>query len=160
VGVSAEQCGAAPSPEEKWAANREKVAYAMAFPGLLRDWNAARGKAVDTVIESGEVRVVVFTDGTFLLASARDLDPAAVVAALATARARLEPPHAEGYATLDRLAARDRDLSRRARLENILGAIRHNAADIPELKDAVRRLAASWTDQAEPNEQKDQTTGR
>jgi hypothetical protein len=58
------------------------------------------------------------------------------------------------------LAARDRDLSRRARLENILGAIRHNAADIPELKDAVRRLAASWTDQAEPNEQKDQTTGR
>jgi phytoene dehydrogenase-like protein len=158
--VSSEECSAAPSPEEKWAANREKVAFAMTFPGLIREWADARGKTVDTIVESGDARVAIFTDGTFAVVPSRDLDPAAVVAALAAARPRLERAHAEAYAELDRLASRDRELSRRARLENILGAIRHNAADIPELKDAVRRLAASLPDHTETDGQKDQTAGR
>lgn len=158
--MSSEECSAAPSPEEKWAANREKVAFAMTFPGLIREWTDAQGKTVDTIVESGDTRVVIFTDHTFAFVPSRDLDPAAVVAALAAARPRLERVHAGAYAELDRLAARDRELSRRARLENILGAIRHNAADIPELKDAVRRLAASWPDHTETDGQEDQTAGR
>ncbi len=153
--MNSEQCHAAPSPEEKWAANRAKVAFAVTFPGLVREWTDARGKTVDAVIESGDVRVVIFTDGSFGFASARELDPATVVAALAAARPRLERVHAEAYAELDRLALHDRELARRARLENILGAIRHNAADIPELKDAVRRLAATLPDHTDADDQKE-----
>jgi hypothetical protein len=158
--VSSQDCSAAPSPEEKWAANRAKVEFAMTFPGLIREWKDARGKTVDAVIDCADVRAVIFTDGAFALVPSRELDPATVVAALAAARPLLERVHAEAYATLDRLAARDRELGRRARLGNILGAIRHNAEDIPELKDAVRRLAASWTDHADADDQKDQTTKR
>jgi hypothetical protein len=153
--VSSEECSAAPSPEEKWAANRAKVEFAMTFPGLVREWADARGKTVDTIVESGDARVVIFTDGAFAIVPSRALDPAAVMAALAAARPRLERVHSSGYTELDRLAARDRELGRRARLENILGAIRHNAADIPELKDAVRRLAASLPDHTETDGQKD-----
>jgi hypothetical protein len=158
--VSPDECSSAPSPEEKWAANRAKVEWAMNFPGLLREWRDARGKTVDTVVEGGAVDVVIFTDGTFAFVPSQDLDPASVVAALAAVRPLLERVHAAGYAELDRLAARDRDLGRRARLENILGAIRNNATDIPELKDAVRRLAASWTDHTESDGQKDQASSR
>jgi hypothetical protein len=153
--VSPEKCSSAPSPEEKWAANRAKVEFAMTFPGLIREWNDARGKTVDAVVDCGDARAVIFTDGSFALIPSRELDPATVVAVLAAARPRLEPVHPDAYAALDRLAARDRELARRARLENILGAIRHNATDIPELKDAVRRLAASLPDHTDPDDQKD-----
>lgn len=158
--MSPDQCSSVPSPEEKWAANRAKVEFAMTFPGRVIDWKDARGKTVDAVIESADLRVVIFTDGSFAFVSERELAPASVVAALAAARPRLERVHADAYATLDHLAARDRELSRRARLENILGAIRHNAADIPELKDAVRRLVASLPDHTDANDQKDQTPSR
>ena len=138
------------SPEAKWEANRAKVAFALAFPGRLPDWKASHGKTVDTVIETPDATAVLFTDGTFLLAAPQPPDPAAVLAALAAARPRLEAVHPGAYATLDRLEAQDRDLARRARVEKILGAIRHNAKDIPELKDAVRRLVASWNDTPHP----------
>lgn len=138
------------SPEAKWEANRAKVAFALAFPGRLADWKACQGKTVDAVIETPDATAVVFTDGTFLLATTpRPPDPSAVLVALAAARPRLEPAHPGAYATLDRLEAQDRDLARRARVEKILGAIRHNAKDIPELKDAVRGLVASWNDPAD-----------
>lgn len=153
--MSSEECSTAPSPEEKWAANRAKVEFAMAFPGLLRDWEAARGKTVDAVIDSGAVRAVIFTDDTFTFVPVAEWDPATMVAALAAARPRLERAHADAYATLDRLAARDREVGRRARLEKILGAIRHNAVEIPELKEAVRRLVASWNDHTGVDDQKD-----
>jgi hypothetical protein len=156
--MSTEQRSEEPlSPEAKWEANRAKVAFAMAFPGLLADWKDAQGKTIDSVVPAGETTVVLFTDGTFGLIPVRERDPASVVAALAAARARLEPRHAEAYGTLDRLEARDRELARRARLEKVLGAIRHNAAEIPELRDAVRRLVASWEDHSNPHGQTDQT---
>lgn len=144
------QSGAPVSPEAKWEANRAKVAFAMAFPGLLTDWKDAQGKTVDAVVPAPDTTVVLFTDGTFGLIPVRERDPASVVAALAAARPRLESVRADAYATLDRLEAQDRELARRARLEKVLGAIRHNAAEIPELKDAVRRLVASWDRPPEP----------
>ncbi len=147
--MSADQQSSQPvSPEAKWEANRAKVAFAMTFPGLLTDWKQAQGKTIDAIVAGQETTVIVFTDGTFALAPVRELDPASVVAALAAARPRLEAARGEAYAALDRLDARDRELARRARMEKVLGAIRHNAAEIPELKDAVRRLVASWTDRA------------
>lgn len=158
--MSAEQRSEEPSsPEAKWEANRAKVAFAMAFPGLLTDWKDAQGKTIDAVVPAPDTTVVLFTDGTFGLIPVRERDPASVVAALVAARPQLESVRADAYATLDRLDATDRELARRARLEKVLGAIRHNAAEIPELKDAVRRLVASWNDQSNPHGQTDQTPG-
>ena len=147
------------SPEVKWAANRAKVAFAMAFPGLLLDWKDAQGKTISAVVPGSETTVVLFADGTFIVAPVRELDPASLVAALAAARPRLESVRADAYATLDRLDATDRELARRARLEKVLGAIRHNAREIPELKDAVRRLVASWTAPPPSDDQTNQTPG-
>lgn len=147
------------SPEAKWEANRAKVAFAMAFPGLLFDWKHAQGKTIDAIVPAQETTVVVFTDGTFAIAPVRELDPASVVAALAAARPRLEAVRAEAYATLDRLDATDRELARRARMEKVLGAIRHNAREIPELKDAVRRLVASWAAPTPADDQTNQAPG-
>jgi hypothetical protein len=38
----------------------------------------------------------------------------------------------------------DRDATRAARLEKIIGAIRNNLEQIPELKDRIRRLVKEW----------------
>lgn len=132
------------APAEKWEANREKVAFAAAFPGRLTEWTAAVGKTVEAVAPSDGMCAVVFTDGTFMLTPPPDPAPAAILSALAAARDRLEGRHREAFAALDRLIARDRDLTRAAKLERILGAIRHNAAEIPELKDAVQALLDHW----------------
>ena len=129
-----------PTPNEKWEANREKVAFARAFPGRLVSWADAVGRTVEAVVSSGNNAVVLFADGAFLIVPQSDPEPAAILAALAAARPRLAARHAEAFGALDRLTDRDRELTRRARLDNILGAIRHNAAEIPELKEAVRRL--------------------
>ena len=38
----------------------------------------------------------------------------------------------------------DREATRMARMENILGAIHNNLKDIPELKDRIRSLVKKW----------------
>lgn len=131
-------------PEEKWAANREKVAFAQAFPGRLGSWAEARGKTIDVVLASGPDSVVLFTDGAFLITPTPDPDPAAILSALTVARPRLEPRYRDAFATLDRLSERDRDLTRRSKLDKILGALRHNVVEIPELKAAVQQLLDEW----------------
>ncbi len=138
-----------PTPNEKWEANREKVAFAKAFPGRLASWADAVGRTVETVVPSGNDAVVLFADGAFLIAPRPDPEPAAILTALAAARPRLAAHHAEAFGALDRLIARDRELTRRAKLDNILGAIRHNATEIPELKEAVRRLLDDWSGAAD-----------
>lgn len=140
---------AMPTPNDKWEANREKVAFAKAFPGRLVSWADAVGRTVEAVVPSGNEAVVLFADGAFLIAPDHDPEPAAILAALAAARPHLEARQGEAFGALDRLTDRDRELTRRARLDNILGAIRHNAAEIPELKEAVRRLLDNWSGAAD-----------
>lgn len=133
------------TPEDKWAANREKVAFARVFPGKLDSWPEAVGKTVEAVFASGPDVVILFTDGMFIISPTPDPDPAAILSALAAARARLEPRYHDAFATLDRLAERDRNLTRRAKLDKLLGALRHNVAELPELKAAVQRLLDEWS---------------
>jgi hypothetical protein len=137
-------------PGEKWQANAEKVAYAKHFPGLLSDWADARGKTIVSVIPlssaeggSGGGRpgqVVLFDDRTFLVTGLLDPEPADLLNGLFAAGAQLEPWYPEAYARLCALRDTDEQLTRQARLEKILGAIRHNAKNLPELKEAVARL--------------------
>ncbi|MBI3805712.1 MAG: hypothetical protein HY282_18325 [Nitrospirae bacterium] len=132
--------------EKKWRANAEKVAFAKGFPGRLTDWAAAEGKTVERVLSIGAARALLFSDGTFLIVAASEPEPAVLIAALLAARPLLERHHPKGYETLDRHISTDRELQRRARLENIMGAIRNNLPQIPELKEALRRFVRELED--------------
>ncbi|MFZ1763580.1 MAG: hypothetical protein WAT99_11905, partial [Nitrospira sp.] len=64
--------------------------------------------------------------------------------ALQVGRSYLEPKHPEAYIGYDQLLKKDKDAQRAARLENILGAIRNNMEQIPELKDRLKDLVKEW----------------
>jgi len=132
------------SNERKWEANREKVAYARQFPGMVSDLKETVGKTVAEVRESvgaPGLTAIIFTDLTFHLThNGREPVPADLLRALEELRPLLASGHGDAYRRLDELSRVDRELSRRARLENILGAIRTNIGAMPELGERVRAL--------------------
>jgi hypothetical protein len=130
------------SVEKKWKANQEKVAFAKAFPGMIQRWEETVGRPVKAVVQvdGRPITLLVFEEGRFAFVSPPEPQPAELLAGLAAARKHLEPYHAEAYASLDRLAEEDRRLKKMARLENIIGAVRNNLPEIPELKESLRRL--------------------
>ena len=124
--------------QNKWQANKDKVAFAKAFPGMLPQWSAATGKAVAQVVEVEGGDLVIFADGTFL--PALPMEPAILIAALLKARPWLEPHHPSAYAQMDEKIATDRALQRQARLANIMGAIQNNIEQIPEIEAALQKF--------------------
>jgi hypothetical protein len=133
--------------EEKWKANQEKVAFTKQFPGLTLDWNACEGKTVQTVTQlTGKpgAAVIVFTDGSFSVVPPLAPEAWELGQALIDARAYLEPKHQSAYAEYDRLAMKDKDALKSARLEKIVGAIENNLEQIPELKDRLKALVKEW----------------
>ncbi|HSA62025.1 MAG TPA: transcription factor IIS helical bundle-like domain-containing protein [Nitrospiraceae bacterium] len=135
------------SVEEKWKANQEKVAFTKQFPGLTLDWQACAGKTVAAVIPltgKAGAAVVVFTDGSFTVVPPLTPEPWELGQALVDARAQLEPKHRAAYAEYDRLAKKDKDALKSARLEKIVGAIQNNLEQIPELKDRLKELVKEW----------------
>jgi hypothetical protein len=134
--------------EDKWKANLAKVAFAKRFPGLLLDWQACQGKTVEAVTpltgKQGAV-VVTFTDGSYMVVPPLAPEAWELGQALIDARQYLEPSHRDAYQEYDRLAAKDKEALRGARLEKILGAIHNNVEQIPELKDRLKALVKEWT---------------
>ena len=57
---------------------------------------------------------------------------------------RLRALYPDAYREYEALAQRDREATRAARMENILGAIHNNVDDIPDLKDRIRALVNKW----------------
>ena len=135
------------SSEAKWKANKKKVAFMKQFPGLLTRWEETEGKALERVVplpsKAGHA-ALVFSHGHFVIASPPDPEPLEIAAGLAALRPLLVSTYARAYAEYDRLVFDDRDALRVARLENIIGAIRNNMQDIPELKDRLRGLVKEW----------------
>ncbi len=134
--------------EEKWKANQEKVAFMKHFPGLIAVWEATSGKTIEAIrplSSKPSAAVLVFSDGTFAVVPALRPEPWELAEGLAAARPLLEPRHKEAYAEYDRLARKDKDALRRARMEKIVGAIQNNLEHIPELKDRIRQLVKEWT---------------
>ncbi len=133
--------------EEKWKANQEKVAFMKRFPGLTLSWEHAAGKTIATVIpltgKPGSA-VLIFQDGSFIVAPPLAPEPWELGEALRCARSDLEPQHPEAYAEYDRLVRRDKEALRSARLEKIIGAIENNLEQIPELKERLRQLVDRW----------------
>ena len=134
--------------EDKWKANLEKVAFSKRFPGLLLEWQICQGKTVQAVTpltgKSGAA-VIVFTDGSYFVVPPLAPEAWELGQALSDARSYLEPQHREAYQEYDRLAAKDKEALRSARLEKILGAIHNNVEQIPELKDRLKALVKEWT---------------
>ena len=135
------------STEDKWKANMEKVAFTKQFPGLTLDWRACEGKTVRAVIPltgKPDAAVVVFSDGSFTVGPPLNPEPWELGQALVDARAQLEPEHPAAYMEYDRLAKKDKDALKTARVEKILGAIHNNLEQIPELKDRLKELVKEW----------------
>ncbi|OQW33509.1 MAG: hypothetical protein A4E19_03720 [Nitrospira sp. SG-bin1] len=133
--------------EDKWKANQEKVAFTKQFPGLTLDWKLCENKTIGTVIPlTGKpgASVVVFTDGSFTVASPLTPEPWELGQALLDAREQLEPTHRDAYREYDRLVKKDKDALRSARLEKIIGAVQNNLEQIPELKERLKELVKEW----------------
>ncbi len=130
--------------EHKWQANREKVAFAQSFPGMLTDLSGTAGREIAEVLPLASVPgavVLLFTDHTFLfLQGSHVASPPDLMKTLAELRPRLESYYGEAYIRLDELGRADRELGRRARMHNILGAIRTNIDEIPELFEHIPDL--------------------
>lgn len=126
--------------QKKWEANADKVAFAKSFPGRLFSWEEAAGKTIERVarVEGRPAGMIVFSDHTFILIPTPDVEPADLIQAILTARPFLEARYKEAYEGLDQRILLDRELTRQARLENIMGAIRNNLPRIPELKERLR----------------------
>ena len=107
----------------------------------------SQGKTVEAVTpltgKQGAV-VVIFTDGTFLVGPPLAPEAWELGQALVDARTYLEPRHQDAYKEYDRLARKDKDALRSARLEKIIGAIQNNVDAIPELKERLKSLVQEW----------------
>jgi hypothetical protein len=133
--------------EEKWKANQAKVAFMKQFPGLETSWVPLQGKTIVAVAPlTGKpgAAVLVFSDGSFLVAPPIAPEPWELTDGLGAARKVLEPTHPEAYDEYDRLVKQDKEALRAARLEKIIGAIENNLEQIPELKNRLRRLVNEW----------------
>jgi hypothetical protein len=131
--------------EKKWQSNQEKVAFANAFPGLKSDWEPLLGRKLLAAVEfkaHSEGVVLVFEEGAFTIASRPPETPQSQIAALEAARSEIEAFHAESYRKLDELSQRDREMTRLARMERILDAVKNNMEEIPELQSALREIVA------------------
>jgi hypothetical protein len=128
--------------EEKWQAAKDKASYAKQFPGMVTMWEALVGKTVARALPLNKKPFVLllFSDRSFAFAPSLDLDPSDLIPCLEEARPHLEKVYPEAYKMLDDLALKNRELQRRARLEKIIGAIRNNLSDIPELKDELKKF--------------------
>ena len=130
--------------EKKLEVNAKKVAFAKAFPGRLHRWEEASGKTIEHVIAIHPKKdkpkkngVVIFTDATFIFVPSPEVQPALLIQSLFAAQPFLMPHYATDYEQLEQLIAEDKEMQRLARLENIMGAIRNNFPQIPELKTAL-----------------------
>jgi diglucosylglycerate octanoyltransferase len=134
-------------PEDKWKANIEKVAFMKCFPGLITNWAATAGKTIEAVrpLKGKEgAAVIIFTDGSFIPTPPLGPEPWELGEALHAARPLVERVHHDAYVHYDRLLAKDKEAVRAARLEKILGAIRNNLDQIPELRERLKQLVQEW----------------
>jgi diglucosylglycerate octanoyltransferase len=127
--------------EEAMERRKERMAFVRAFPGRLESWEEAIGKRIVHVrTGSGGATLVLFADGTFLLAGDWAGAPDDLQALLRDARPALEPHQPAAYAQLDALLAAEAEAMRLGRMEKVIGAVRTNLPNIPELREALLEL--------------------
>ncbi len=132
--------------EAKWKANQEKVAFLKQFPGLVRSWDEMAGRAVTSVtsIEQSEAKVLMLDNGSFAIVPPLAPEPKQLRDGIAAVQTQIRSLYPDAYREYEKLAQRDREATRVARIENILGAIHNNLEDLPELQDRIRLLVKQW----------------
>lgn len=132
--------------EQKWKINREKNEHARTCPGFL-PLDQIRGKTVLdtfplTLPDQTRLTILLFEQGRFSVVEEKDLQPAQMLPVLEAVRKDVEQHHPDFYRKLDSLAEEDRRMQVLARMENILGAIRNNVPQNPELLSSIKNLIA------------------
>jgi hypothetical protein len=138
--------------EEKWKANLQKVAFLKTFPGWLSSWEQGVGSTIEHVIpipEQPAHRVLLLSEGKFIVTPQAHEEPQMVTAGLLAARPQLELTHSEAFQKYDHLTQLDQEAGRTARLENIINAIDNNLDRIPELKTRIRELVSQWDNESQ-----------
>ncbi len=132
--------------EAKWKANQEKVAFLKQFPGLLRSWDEMAGHTITSVtsIEQSEAKVLILDNGSFAIVPPLAPEPQQLRDGITVVQTHIRTRYPNAYREYEALVQRDREATRMARMENILGAIHNNLKDIPELKDRIRSLVKKW----------------
>jgi len=133
--------------EEKWEANRQKVAFVKSFPGWLSSWEQGIGTSIEQVLpipEHTPHTVLLLSHNHFAVAPPLHEEPQLLTAGLLTARPYLEMAYGQAFEEYDRLTRMDQEAGRAARLDNILKAIDNNLDRIPELKTRIQDLVKQW----------------
>lgn len=130
------------SIEQKWAANEVKTAFIKSFPGLFLSWSQCTGKRIVKIVplRDGIGSVLLMEDGTFTVAGRIDPTIHQILEGIQALRPELESRFLQAYRDLDEKIALEKEMTRKARLEKILGAIQNNMAELPELKEEISKL--------------------
>lgn len=126
--------------EEKWKINRQKNEFARTIPGKVSP--AALKIRYRTFLPSSKnTELCVYENNTFSLSDENAFEDAQlVIETVELVRPYLERFYPEFYQEYDKWVQLDKEATRKARLEKILGAIANNMAEIPELKDEIIKL--------------------
>lgn len=126
--------------EEKWRINRQKNEFARTIPGKVSP-STFKVRYRTFLPSSKSIELCVYENNTFSLSDEKAFEDAQlVIETVELVRPYLEQSYPEFYQEYDKWAALDKEATRKARLEKILGAIANNMAEIPELKDEIIKL--------------------
>lgn len=133
--------------EQKWRASEEKVRFAKAFPGLLKEKNTTKDVLKTAQLQYGEL--IIYSDYSFTFEPLSEDDVPKFMSNLPEAKAHLYERYRQAYDMLDELTARDKELTRLSRLEKLLGAVVNNTIEFPELYEAIPKCLAMPSETAE-----------
>jgi len=133
--------------EQKWRASEEKVRFAKAFPGLLKERDHTKTVLKTAHLQYGDV--IIYSDYTFAFEPLNEDDVPKFIANLREAKVHLYEHHRAAFDRLDELTARDKELTRLSRLEKLLGAVVNNTIEFPELYEAIPKCLATPSATAE-----------
>jgi len=127
--------------EEKWKINRQKNDFARTIPCKIEPDNNLKTIYKTFLPSAKNVELCIYENNTFSLSQSNTFDDAQlVIESIEIVRPYLEKHYPDFYQEYDKWVLLDKEATRKARLEKILGAIANNMAEIPELKDEIIKL--------------------
>lgn len=127
--------------EEKWKINRQKNEFARTIPCKVLPNDTLKILYKTSLPSAKSIELCVYENHTFSLSEPNAFEDAQlVIECVELVRPYLEAFYPDFYQEYDRWVQLDKEATRKARLEKILGAIANNMAEIPELKDEIIKL--------------------
>jgi hypothetical protein len=127
--------------EEKWKINRQKNDFARTIPCKILPDNILQIIHKTVLPSAKSIELCIYENQTFSVSQPNTFEDAQlVIECVEIVRPYLEKFYPDFYQEYDRWVQLDKEATRKARLEKILGAIANNMAEIPELKDEIIKL--------------------